>query len=480
MTRGYGYFAKNVGLLTVSNFGSKLLSFFLVPLYTNVLTTEQYGTYDILYTSVSLLIPLLTININEGVMRFCLEGGADNGEVLSVAMRIYVPGSFLLAVFLTLNHTFALIPMLDEYAVLFLLLYLSSSLNGILVMYARGADHVDDIAISGIVCSIVMLGLSILLLVVLPCGLIGYFVANIAGLTAQCAYIGIRERLWKSVSLRRPSVEGKILSKHMMAYTTPMIANSVSWWVISAAGRYAVIWLCGAAVNGVFSASYKIPSILSVLQSIVYSAWVLSAVQDFDPEDRSGFFSNTYNAYGFAMCMLCSTVMIIDKPVAGFLYGKDFYEAWMYVPPLLISIVFLSLASFLGGVYSAVKDSKAYARSSAVAAACNVVLSVLLVWQIGVMGASVAAAISYAVMLAMRIKGARKYVKLRFRLTRDCAVYVILSLQAALLVAPFEGEVLRYALQFICLLAVLVLYRGEAAAIVRLAVGKMRRGRIHG
>lgn len=40
----YKYLFKNVGLLTISNFGSKILSFLLVPLYTSLLTTGEYGT----------------------------------------------------------------------------------------------------------------------------------------------------------------------------------------------------------------------------------------------------------------------------------------------------------------------------------------------------------------------------------------------------------------------------------------------------
>ena len=54
---------KNMGLLTIGNFASKLLSFLLVPLYTNVLTTKEYGTFDIVVTTISLLLPILSVNI---------------------------------------------------------------------------------------------------------------------------------------------------------------------------------------------------------------------------------------------------------------------------------------------------------------------------------------------------------------------------------------------------------------------------------
>ena len=61
----YKYLLKNIGLLTLSSFTTKLLSFFLVPLYTNVLSTTEYGTYDMFNTTIGVLLPILTLNIQE-------------------------------------------------------------------------------------------------------------------------------------------------------------------------------------------------------------------------------------------------------------------------------------------------------------------------------------------------------------------------------------------------------------------------------
>ncbi len=59
----YKYLAKNIGILAISQFGVKLLSFFLVPLYTSILTTEEYGIYDLFSTTILLLIPFVTLNM---------------------------------------------------------------------------------------------------------------------------------------------------------------------------------------------------------------------------------------------------------------------------------------------------------------------------------------------------------------------------------------------------------------------------------
>ena len=63
MGGNYKYLAKNIGVLTISNFATNLLSFFLVPLYTYILSTEEYGSYDLINTTIGLMVPILTINI---------------------------------------------------------------------------------------------------------------------------------------------------------------------------------------------------------------------------------------------------------------------------------------------------------------------------------------------------------------------------------------------------------------------------------
>lgn len=83
----YKYLFKNIGLLTLSNFATKLLSFFLVPLYTSVLTTGQYGTYDLFNTTIGVLIPILTLNILDAVLRFGMDKAYDKDAIVTLGTK---------------------------------------------------------------------------------------------------------------------------------------------------------------------------------------------------------------------------------------------------------------------------------------------------------------------------------------------------------------------------------------------------------
>ena len=80
------YLAKNTVLFAIGNLGTKLISFFLVPLYTNALSTNQYGIIDLIASICTVLVPVLTFNIGESVMRFSLDEDADYDKIFSVGI----------------------------------------------------------------------------------------------------------------------------------------------------------------------------------------------------------------------------------------------------------------------------------------------------------------------------------------------------------------------------------------------------------
>ena len=176
-----------------------------------------------------------------------------------------------------------------KYAVYFFLMFFSQALSCIVPAYIRGIDKIADLSVSSVIASAVTIGCNILFLVVFRWGLIGYFLANIIGPLIQCIYLMFRGKMFQYTHLSMRYISE---TKEMLDYSKPMIANSIAWWVNNASDRYVVILFCGLAENGIYSVASKIPSILNIFQSIFSSAWTLSAVRDFDPEDKNGFFAN--------------------------------------------------------------------------------------------------------------------------------------------------------------------------------------------
>ena len=76
----------NTLIFAVGTFGSKLLVFFLMPLYTHVLTDAEYGTSDLLQQSANLLVPLVSVGMASALIRFGLDKSYDKTSVFSTAL----------------------------------------------------------------------------------------------------------------------------------------------------------------------------------------------------------------------------------------------------------------------------------------------------------------------------------------------------------------------------------------------------------
>lgn len=144
----YKYFLKNIGLMTLSNFASKILSFLLVPLYTSVLTTADYGLYDIYTTTAFLLVPLLSGAVSQAALRFSMDAGSNRRKVFSQAVRTFIQASLIVVAAVVINGWLNLVPLFNEYPIYFIFYYVFCLLSDILLSFARGIDCIFDVAIA--------------------------------------------------------------------------------------------------------------------------------------------------------------------------------------------------------------------------------------------------------------------------------------------------------------------------------------------
>ena len=92
-----------------------MLVFLLVPLYTNVLSTEEYGIYDLIMSTVQLLMPFLTLNIADGVLRYMMDEKTDTIAIRTIGLKYICIAGMYAAILLILNHFLNLWSSLRQY-----------------------------------------------------------------------------------------------------------------------------------------------------------------------------------------------------------------------------------------------------------------------------------------------------------------------------------------------------------------------------
>jgi O-antigen/teichoic acid export membrane protein len=403
--------------------------FFLVPLYTSVLSTSDYGIYDIAITTVTLVSPILTVNIADACMRFLMQKETDEREILAISWKFVSLGIAAFGLIILLISYTRISSVIYNYSLLIFVYFSFYVLYLYGMQAAKGLELVKEMTLAGVFSTLAVIAFNVLFLLIIPKGLSGFFLANILGQALPAIYLIIRTDIYKKMTLK----VNKGLQKEMLRYCAPLITVGLSWWVNSVSDRYAVSWMCGLSTNGIYSIAYKIPSILVTVQNIFTQAWQISAIKEYGSKDSSQFYRSMFLYLNILMCVVCSVLIMSSKIIARTLFAKDFYGAWQYVPFLLVSCIFNASAGFIGPILAAEKNSKAMAKSAVVGAIVNIILNIMLIYLMGAQGAAIATAISSFTIFLCRLVAVKSIISS----TKFIGVYLawsVVCVQAAMIV----------------------------------------------
>lgn len=472
----YKYLAGNIALFSISNFVSKILVFLLVPFYTNILSTADYGIADIMQTTLLLLVPALSINMGEAALRFGIERADRRGRILKVGLKYAGIGSLFVTI-VCLVSVFFVNDSIKRYLLFFIVLFAANSLYEFLILFFQGCEKVKIVVTGSVFSTIVLISCNLIFLLGIKIGLAGYLLSQIISFTLAGILMMLLAKKFYPEVYEDSSDEGKVFEKELLDYGKPMIMYSTGSWINNAADRYLVSAICGVAVNGIYGVAYKIPSILTVFQRIFAQAWQMSATKSYSEEDSEAFFTTMYKVYNAFMVLGCSFLIAVVRPLAEFLFRKDFYEAWRYVPPLLISVIFGALTGFLGSICLAHKDSKAMGFATGTGAVINIILNLILIPKFSAMGAAVATAVSYYTMYMLAFLNVRKYVKIRASYVRDYIAYILVIAQTFVMIYEIGiGEfVNEYVICSAIFALILIMHVKEAKEIINKFLSKIKR-----
>lgn len=457
------YLIKNVGILTLSDFASKVMTFLMVPLYTSVLTTAEYGVYDLIMSTLAMLFPILTLNINDAVMRFAMDRSKDVREVATIGIR-YISWSIVpVGAFLLVSSRLGLLETIQGFELWIFLYSIFYVLHQFLVQFAKGLEHVADMGIAGVLGTVTVITANILCLLVFRMRLQGFFLATVLAQAIPSVYLFLRLRVWKYM---KGQLTDKPLRREMLAYCVPLIFSAVGWRINNVADKYAVTLMVSAAANGLLSVAYKIPTILNTFQQIFMQAWQITVLKEYGGEKADTFYGGMFTVFNMLLTGICAALIILSRPLARILYANDFYAAWQYVPFLLISSLLNADASFFGPILSATKDSKSMARSVVYGSVINVILNIVLVYFAGVHGAAVATAVSSLVIYLVRRSAVRGEITVR----QDWKTYTGWGMLCIL--AVLEINRAGYAAEIAVFVLGMLLYKEQLAAMLQ----KMKTG----
>jgi O-antigen/teichoic acid export membrane protein len=458
---------KNTIIYSIGNFGSKILSFVLLPFYTYYLSTNDYGYFDLITTTVMLLTPIITFQIFDGLYRYLLDSKNDDefSNIISNSFFIVIRNLIIFIIVYVIFVQFKSF----RYQYLILSQLGLGILTSFCLQISRGIKRNIEYSISGILSTIIVLASNIIFITVMNLRVGSLIMSNILAYVVVIIYLEWKLKLHKYLKIK---LNNKAIKKQLVLYSIPLIPNLISWWFMNVSDRYFLALYKGIEANGIYAISNKFPSILIMLNSIFSLAWQESAITEYNSKDRNKFYTKMFNVLISIEFTSVIILLAFTKFIMTFMVNNKFSSAWLYVPFLYMGTIFNSFSSFYGTGYMSSKDTIGAFSTSVFGGIINVIINVISIPIIGIQGAAFSTMISFLVMWVARLLQTRKY----FKIDIDLKKFILLSSLSILFIVFYyiNNNILEVIMMILSIIITFIFNKDLINKVMKFMVKKIR------
>ena len=407
-----GALLKNTIVIAAGKICTQFVSFFLLPLYTGMLSTKEFGIVDLLNTLVSLLLPVVTFQAEQAVFRELIEiRGREQKQREIISAAFFSVCLQCLVYFLFFA---AVSPFIQNEYKIFLAVNVGASIfSSLFLQIARGIGSNSSYAAGSFLSAASTIVFNVLFLAVLKLGVNGMMLGTLLGQAACIAYLFFSLRLFRYICLESFSFG---MVKKLWNYSIPLVPNSISWWVFNASDRLVVSFALGLSQNGILSAASKFSSVYIGGYNIFNISWTESVSLHIHDEDAEEFINRMFWRVLGLFLGIAAGIIVCMPFVYPVMVNPKFKSGYGLVPILLSASVFNIIVGLISTVYVAVKDTKALANTSIISAVVNIVAHILLLPFLKIYAAAFSTLISFGVMGIYRFYDIRKrYLKIQIQ-----------------------------------------------------------------
>lgn len=457
-------------VLAFGTLGGRVVGILLLPLYTYCLTRTEFGTVELITTSVDLVLPLLFLSVSEAVLRFAMLREESAGDVLRTALTFVAGGS----VATVACAAVAALWWSPAHVSLVAAIIIVQAVTVVLGAWGRATGRVRVYALSGVAQALAIGCANVVLLLGMDLGVAGFLTSLLIGFGAGALVLLVG---MPCASAFRAAAFDRSLLRRMLLFSAPLVPNVILWWVTNISGRYFLAATHGVAAVGLFGVAARFPALLFMVTTVFSQAWQLAANRsaDQDDEDRARFYSDVFRFYAAVLILAVAAIIVVLKPLMHLAASPAYYDAWEAVPLLLGGAMFAAFSAFYGAIYTAAKQSKGVFKTTLAAGGAALVLNTALVPRFGVNGAALAIALCFLGLWLIRVADTQRIIRTSVSAPLLVPALLLLAGQVSLQYSALPNVAL-YPLLVVAWVGLVVLFRAEVAEASRRAL-EFARGR---
>ena len=417
-------FLKSSSIFILGSALSKVIVFFLLPIYTRHIPTSDYGYYDVSLTYLSLLSAATFFEIWSTTLRFMFQSPEKQYKY-----KIVSNGLTLFFVFFLLFTSIIFIVRLTVPIRYFWLIYLygaTLTLSNMYLFIARGLNLDFVFAVSGIVNTIISAGLSVVLIVGLHMDFSALYLTGILGNVAQILFLEWKTKVVSNISVR--SIDPSFL-KQMLKYTLPLCLNTTAYWILSGYSRIVINSAMSLSANGIYAIGNKFAYVIVFATNCFTYAWQ-GVTFERGAEEKGGgaFYSKACTLY----LEFLATAVILAIPlfnlVFPYLVDKAYLGAAAIMPLFLINACMYAYAQFVDNIFATLKKTKVVFFTMGISCVLHLALSYPLIHIWGLNGINLSVFISYFINILIGYLLLKKYMEISIHFKIIASVFALVGI----------------------------------------------------
>lgn len=386
---------KNSGILVLSNASLKVISFLLLPLYTNVLPPEAYGITDTILNASTLMAAIFSLSLDWGMNTYFYEENNEQyyKKVTSSGMAFFLLSSIICIMCIVFSRQMSLF-LFEEVDYQFAIV-LGILVSSVKLFYfpqrvsTRMRGKLNKVGMFSVAELSLTLICNILFILVLHLGYISIILSSLIG--QACAMI-----LYTFESRKYLSIESVDLSllKKMLIYSIPITPTLLFDWINSFLDRYFVGHYFSQTEVGLYGIGTRMVGVLTVLTGAFLSAYSSFAYSNAKKEENRTKYSLVLDLLVIGLSSIAVIITVFSKEIVQLMTAKEYHSSYSVVGILLFAHIVHVLGLVAGYGITIQKKGILYLSISGTGAFVNIIINFMLVPQYSFLGAATATLIT--------------------------------------------------------------------------------------
>lgn len=415
-------FVKTAFTFFLGNVLSKIVAFLLIPIYTGYLTPEQFGSYDLVITIISLIVPLIYLQVWDGVFRFAFDNKekCEKQKVITNGLVIMVFSS-IIYIFIEIIMNKFKPDIFNKWSLLYgIMLAMQYQYSVISRVYLNNIMF----SVSGVINTLVTAILNIIMISKWGMGVNSLYIASIFGMIIQVCMI---ELFFKSIrEIKFKHIDIKLL-KQLVKFSIPLSISTISYWLLSG---FTKVWISANlenSANGFYAIANKFSGLILLAVGVVQFAWNEMIYMDVNSKDNNKMYEKGI-VFAFKITMLSSSLVIfLSKLIFPILADKQYHEAINIIPITIVGVVANSFASFSSTIFLANKKSSTIFITTILAVVTNVALCIIGKGKMDLLEILICLSTAFIILAISRIIALYRLYKIKLDISCLIAVIIFIS-----------------------------------------------------